>query len=318
MISEERGIGKNLFFDVVSALVGKHNTAIFNTERAVDKYNDYILRTHVVLINESYIDIKDRWTRKSRNHIVESIKGLITDSSQDVNPKFVVPFIAKSYVNYIFASNNINAVPLDTRDRRFEVLLLTAKRQPTAFYESMWLIVRNEYAAYAVRKKLLKREIKLVKQGRTAHLIDDDKRAMINANKSYVEEKIEESIENHEFIFLADIVVFELFAWYILEKVDPGLTLENIRLIFKSYCRPIYIPDKTINRQCTVDYPSLSVNKGFIAGGKSRKGLYTCRKFDSYNTIGRKLTMNNLKAQYYQNYSCVESKTSKIVNIGSV
>jgi hypothetical protein len=141
---------------------------------------------------------------------------------------------------------------------------------------------------------------------------------VINANKSYSEEKIEEAIENHEFIFLTDIVIFELFAWFILEKVDPSLTLENIRLIFKGYCRPIYIPGKNVNRQCTVNYPSLSVNKGFIAGGKSRKGLYTCREFDKYNTIGRKLTMDHLKTQYYQNYSCVESKVSKIVNIGSV
>lgn len=318
MVSEERGIGKNLFFDIVSALVGKHNTAIFNTERIVDTYNDYILRTHIVLINESYIDIKDRWTRKSRNHIVENIKGLITDSSQDVNPKFVVPFIAKSYVNYIFATNNITAVPIDTKDRRFEILILIAKRQSTAFYEIMWRIVRNEYAAYAVRKGLMKREIKLVKQGLTAHLIDDDKQLVINANKTYIEEKIEEAIENHEFIFLTDIIIFELFAWFILEKVDPGLTLENIRLIFKDYCRPVYVPNKNVNRQCTVDYPSLNMTKGFISGGKSRKGLYTCRKFDKYNTMGRKLTMDNLRAQYYQNYNCVESKLSKIVNIGSV
>ena len=318
MVSEERGIGKNLFFDIVSSIIGKHNTAVFTTERVVDTYNDYILRTHMVLVNESYIDIKDRWTRKNRNHIVEGIKGLITDSSQDVNPKFVIPFTAKSYVNYIFASNNLAAVPIDTNDRRFVILILTAKQQTTAFYHSMWNVTRREYAAYAVREGLLKREIKLVKQGLTAHALDDDKLAVIKANKSYIEEKVEESIENHEFVFLADIIVFELFAWYILEKVEPGMSLENIKSVFKYYCRPIYIQDKKINRQCTVDYPSLNLNKGFISGGKSRKGLYTCRDYDKYDTRGRKFSMDHLKAQYYQNYGCVESKVSKIVNIGSV
>jgi hypothetical protein len=295
MVSESRGVGKNLFFDIVSTMVGKHNSAVFSTEQMVDPHNDYILRNHLVLVNESYISIADKWSRKSRNQMIEDTKMLITDSAQSVNPKFIAPFLTTSYVNYIFASNNLNAVPMEENDRRFEVVVIQAKPLDQDTYNKLWAITANDHSgkllSTILRNHLLKRKITKVAKGITASKVDSHKLAVIQAGRSPIEEEIYDAIENKESVFQEDIVTFELFAWFILERVDPSTTRDFLKSLFKMITRPIRVGiGSSTSRQMNVDYPPLTIKNATIMGGKGRKSLATVRDFMSYenNTISTK------------------------------
>ena len=307
LVSEARGVGKNLFFDILSMCVGQHNSAVFNTEAVTEPHNDFILRAHLVLVNESYIDARDKWTQKSRNQLVENIKMLITDHSQQVNPKYVSPFTAKSYTNYIFASNNLAAVPIDRNDRRFEVVIIDVQPRDHEFYTKIWKMVNDEAHTFAVRQGLLAREITRVQVGMTACVVDEHKMQVIMANKSRLEEEVEQAIDGNEYVFNQDIVIFEYFAWFVLEKVDPGLSLEQVRTLFKMYCKPVYsVGVKKVPKLMTVQYPPLNTKGGFIPGGVGRKYIYTCRNHDN------PVNTDKAKDALQTNYECTETGISKV------
>jgi hypothetical protein len=320
MVSEARGVGKNMFFDIISCLIGKHNAAVFSTDQISSKHNDYILRNHLVLVNESYISAADRWSRKSRNQMIEDIKMLITDYAQSVDPKFITPFMTRSYVNYIFASNNLNAVPIEANDRRFEVLIIDAAPAKKEVYDRLWKIADNSntgklLAAY-LRQHLMERDIKLVQVGKTASEVDEDKALVIAANRSSAEESLFFAIQNNESVFKNDIITFELFAWYVLEKVDPTISLENIRGLFKTMCKPIYVASQRLNRQLTVDYPALTVKNSTIPAGRGRKGIYTCRRFAYYDDH-RDIDSGVLTNAYNINFDATRPVTRAPIAVGS-
>jgi hypothetical protein len=320
MVSEARGVGKNMFFDIISTLIGKHNAAVFSTEQIASKHNDYILRNHLVLINESYISNVDRCSMKSRHQMIEDIKMLITDYAQSVDPKFITPFMTRSYVNYIFASNNLNAVPIEENDRRFEIIIIDAKPANADVYNTLWKITENnntgKLLAAFLRDHLMKRNITKVKVGMTASVVDEHKAMVIAANRSSVEEALFFAIQEKDSVFKKDIVTFELFAWFVLEKADPTVTLENIRALFKTMCKPIYVSGQRLNRQLTVDYPMLNIKGAQLQGGRGRKGIYTCRRFAYYDDH-RDIDSKILSLDYQTNFEATKPSVREPVHISS-
>ena len=320
MVSEARGVGKNLFFDIVSTLIGKHNSAVFSTEQIASKHNDYIIRNHLVLVNESYISVQDRWSRKSRNQMIEDIKMLITDYAQSVDPKFITPFMTRSYVNYIFASNNLNAVPIEANDRRFEVIVIDAKPASAEVYDPLWKITESsntgKLLSLFIREYLLNRKITRVKVGKTASEIDDHKALVIAANRSSAEEALFFAIQHKDAIFKNDIITFELFAWYVLERVDPTMTLENIRALMRTMCKPVYVEGQRLNRQLTVDYPAITVKNSTMPAGRGRKGIYTCRRFAFYDD-NRGIDSAVLTNAYAENFEACRPLVRAPIQVGS-
>lgn len=320
MVSEARGVGKNLFFDIVSSMVGKHNAAVFSTDQIASKHNDYILRNHLVLVNESYISAIDRWSRKSRNQMIEDIKMLITDYAQSVDPKFITPFMTRSYVNYVFASNNLNAVPIEANDRRFEVVIIDAKPTTQDVYDRLWSITDNtnkgKLLTAHLREHVLKRKITRVKVGKTAAEVDDHKAMVIAAGRSSVEEAVFFAIQYKDSVFKQDIITFELFAWYILERVDPTMTLENIRALMRTMCKPIYVEGQRLNRQLTVDYPALTIKNNTMPAGRGRKGIYTCRRFAFYDD-NRGIDSKSLTSAYIENFEACRPEVRPPLQVGN-
>jgi len=321
LISEARGVGKNLFFDIMSTILGKHNTSVFTSDNILESHNDYIIRNHLVLINEAYTPSVDRWSKRSKNQSIEKIKMLITDHAQSVNPKFVPPFIAKSYVNYIFASNNLDAVPVEQGDRRFEIIIIDALPKEKSYYVPLWDITKNNYDGRLLAAEL-KRGLKGIKintmnPSYTA-AYDEQKRAVITAGLSNIETMLQTAITNNFKIFKKDVVTFELFMWFVTTFIDPTVSLEYGRSIFKTVCKPIRSKNSRKNKILMVPTPPLNIKGNFIPPSKNKKAIYTCRRFSFYQS--NILSSNEYIEQYLANYGAVnlaeneEKKEGKVLS----
>lgn len=310
MISESRGVGKNLFFDILSSIVGKHNTSVLTSDSIIESHNDYIIRNHLVLINEAYTPSVDRWSKRSKNQTIEKIKMLITDHSQHVNPKYVPPFIAKSYVNYIFASNNLDAVPVESGDRRFEIIIIDELPKEKSYYAPLWEATNNSYEgrllSAKIKQGLLSIKIKTINAAYTAQY-DAEKLAVMMAGLSNVETSIQMAINNNYRVFKQDVVIFELFMWFVVTEVDPTISLEYGRSLFKMFCRPIYFKQTRRAKQLTLSYPPLTIKGNYVPGGKGKRSIFSCRRHSYYNRKDNPISNDIMIAQYKINFDSIDN-----------
>lgn len=120
--SLEQGVGKNLLFETVSAMIGAtHATVIGQTELTGD-FNGWANRRVFV--------IGDEVSSSDRRQDADKLKGLITSTTVRINEKYQPAREVPNLMNFIFLSNHNDALFLDDHDRRFFVWEIIAARLP--------------------------------------------------------------------------------------------------------------------------------------------------------------------------------------------
>jgi len=293
LISEVRGVGKNLFFDIVKNMVGKWNTTEADVTEAVDKFCEFATKHHLVLINEANVDVRDKRGINMRRELLERLKTKITENMQTVEPKYIGRFNTRSFINYLVAGNTMDAIPVEEGDRRFHVIQINAVRKKRAYYDDLWALARspNEDAeaterAFALREVFLKREITLLFKGDAAKM-SQAKQEMIDSNKSSEQIEIDEAIMNHYSIFRSTIITRELFYWYVQRKLPGGHRLSQgaIRDLFRSNFKPIStVTLQGRAKQMLVKLPEQEINGSILPEESKRCALYTVRNHGSYDS----------------------------------
>jgi hypothetical protein len=300
LISEIRGVGKNLFFDIIKNMVGKWNTTEADVTEAVDKFCEFATKHHLVLINEANVDVRDKRGVNMRRELLERLKSKITENMQTVEPKYLGRFNTRSFVNYLVAGNTMDALPVEEGDRRFHVIQINAVKRPRQYYDDLWSLARspNEDAdasnrAFALRDYFKEREITLLFKGDTAGL-STAKQEMIDSNKSSEQIEIDEACMNYYSIFNSNIITRELFQWYIMHKVPGGHRLSQgaIRDIFRANFKTISNGSRA--RQMLVKLPEQEMNGSILPEETKKCALYTVRRHGAYETADTKF----LKAEY--------------------
>lgn len=282
LISETRGVGKNLFINIIERCIGMHNCVELSLSKLLEKHNDYPMHSHLAVVNETYDDMADGMNSKERNKAINEVKDLITNSSVSVNPKFLRITSVTSYVNYVFTSNTLSAIPMEDSDRRFEVFIGPETKMTVSEYAEMWNFSDSDIAV--IYDNLSKLDIKTITNEYSAVIIDDDKRMAINAGKDFINAAISDAIRDRQYVFMEDIVIFEQFAWYVLNHVAK-ITQAHMHALFRTYCRPVYRKTSNQGRGAKMTVPSLEF-KGddFRPGCTKIRNLHSCRKHTYYNS----------------------------------
>lgn len=300
IISESRGVGKNLFFDIVKNMVGNWNCTEADVTEAVDKYCEFALHHHLVLINEANVDVRDKRGINVRRELLERVKTKITENMQTVEPKYIGRFNARSYINYLVAGNTMDAIPVEKGDRRFHVIEISAVKQKREYYDDLWALTRSPVEdseaanrAYFLRKHFLKREITLLFKGDAAKL-SAAKQQMIDANKSAEQVELDEAIMNFYSIFKANIITRELFYWFITHKMPGGHRLSQgaIKDLFRTNFKSVDAGGRA--KQMLVKLPEQEINGSVLPEESKKCALYTIRKHGAYD----KSDIKWLKAEY--------------------
>jgi hypothetical protein len=302
IISEKRGVGKNLFLYVISDCIGKPNFIEVNSvEELFGNHVEFPIKNHLVVINEASTQLSDRYGQKSIERYMERTKDIISKKHFNVNIKYLRTSNVDFYTNFAFTSNNLHALPMEENDRRFEIFMSDNEMLTPQEYGRLWNMTAGEISL--IHGKLSEIELVTINAEYTATKVDRNKQMVIEASRSYVEVDLVDAIKNKISVFQKDIVTFELFAWFVLEnsgKVSRGYCKD----LFKKYCKPVYRKNSNRPRDPKVEIPHLEF-KGDDISYKSFKPryIYSVRNNIYYNKKGRDESVLFYKEQYDTNYA---------------
>jgi putative DNA primase/helicase len=130
----EEGAGKNLFWGAIGAIYGRHGGMI--TQRDLeDRFNEWLSAKLFVIANEVV-------TRQEMSHHVGFLKNLITEPVISVRRMYTAAVSEANHMNLVFLSNELQALKIGPRDRRYMVI-----RTPNPRREEFYAEVGAELSA---------------------------------------------------------------------------------------------------------------------------------------------------------------------------
>jgi hypothetical protein len=113
------GTGKGLFFHhVLSPLIGEEYAAMKRTEDLQEKFNGWMQHTLLAAVDEFQLD---GHSNRFGRDIVNKLKNLITEPKGTIRMMGREQQDSKLYINWIFFSNDDDAIPVQDGDRRFNI-----------------------------------------------------------------------------------------------------------------------------------------------------------------------------------------------------
>jgi hypothetical protein len=109
-----KGTGKSFFVEVFKALFNERNVSEPSKKTLLRDFNAWAGRKRIIAIHE----LKST----GRADVAEILKEKITQPSVEVNIKNVEAFTIDNFANYFTITNDEDAIPLETNERRYLVI----------------------------------------------------------------------------------------------------------------------------------------------------------------------------------------------------
>lgn len=116
-----KGAGKGIFGRWLCRLFGQHGWQITNPEHLVGKHNEHLRDCVVLFADEAF------YAGDKRHEGV--LKGLVTEDTLTIDPKFFKPFTTRNLLHIVMASNDDWVIPASADERRFFVLDVAGTHQ---------------------------------------------------------------------------------------------------------------------------------------------------------------------------------------------
>lgn len=133
----QQGIGKNLFLDVIRAMLGEaYAWETSDMERVFGRFNSALKHRFIVGLEE--VQLCDIVKHLSR------LKAYVTSHSDNIEHKGKNTQVVRSYARYILTSNESNPIKVDYDNRRFCIIESKAERQPKEYYDTLYKMLGDE------------------------------------------------------------------------------------------------------------------------------------------------------------------------------
>lgn len=113
VIQGVEGNGKSFLGDVLAYIVGEQYTHKPNAEDISNKFNDYIDRKLLIIVEEAHM--------QGRREMMDVLKPLITNPRVEIQPKGGKKRMIDNWTRWIFFTNHKDAFPIDLKNRRYAV-----------------------------------------------------------------------------------------------------------------------------------------------------------------------------------------------------
>lgn len=113
----------------------------------------------------------------------EKMKGLITEETRTINPKYGRQSVEFNACRWLLFSNHLSAIPMENGDRRIEVVVTEAMPRPTDYYMALYRALHEPTFIAAVATFLGQRDLSTFNPGAHARL-SEAKREAIQASQS--------------------------------------------------------------------------------------------------------------------------------------
>lgn len=113
------GCGKTLMANMLGWAMGEEYLHEPKAERFTEKYNGFLVGNVLAVINEV--------SMTERLDMLNMVKPMITERRQEIRMMAAEPFMADTYIRFLFTTNHTDAVIKTKNDRRFSVFFLRAQ-----------------------------------------------------------------------------------------------------------------------------------------------------------------------------------------------
>jgi hypothetical protein len=152
LMQGEQGSGKSWLGAVMARLVDKRNTMLLRTEDVGSKFNSWISRTRLAIVEELMGD--DKRTLANR------MKALVTQEDVPVELKGKDITTMPNKAAFMAFTNHLDAIKLENSDRRYMIFRSAASgKDDVAYFERLWAVLDDEAALAAIMHSLVLRQV---------------------------------------------------------------------------------------------------------------------------------------------------------------
>jgi hypothetical protein len=153
LMQGEQGCGKSALGVLLARIVDERNTMFLRTEDVGNRFNSWVLRTRLAVVEELMGD--DKRTLANR------MKALITQETVTVEMKGKDLLVTPNKAAFMAFTNHMDALRLENSDRRYLIFKTKAKGKGTApeYWNRLWAFIKSDVGASAVFHKLLTRKV---------------------------------------------------------------------------------------------------------------------------------------------------------------
>ena len=147
VIVGERGSGKDVIMEFVRACVGSSFKEIHHTKSVLGAFNGILEDALVCYFNE--VDFTG-----DKKAATGELQALITQEKQVINKKFIPRGVFDSYMNVVICTNNVHAVPVKAKARRYVCRETDSKwagpdtPEKTAYFKSIRAVPKEAVARW--------------------------------------------------------------------------------------------------------------------------------------------------------------------------
>jgi primase-polymerase (primpol)-like protein len=191
LYTPRHGVGRN-WLSYVLARVWAGVTALDVDLRALldGKFNGRLSRKVFAVVNE----IREGGSTSYSN--AERLKGLFTDETRRINPKYGREYDEFNAVRWLMFSNHEAALPLDRFDRRVYAIANPEKPREPAYYAKLYAAAADAEFIASVREELRTRDLSRFNPGMHAPLTEAKER-VIEASMSDAELEMKDVVADH-------------------------------------------------------------------------------------------------------------------------
>lgn len=219
MIATAQGVGRNWLAGVMACIWSGHVALDFDLKQSLHSgFNGQLSRKLLAVVDEINEGGKsERWEHS------EKLKSMVTASERFINQKYGLQHSEVNCCRWLLFSNHESALPLNTDDRRWNVIRNPSEPRGAEYYERLYRLHSNKQFLAAVREFLLRRDISRFNPGARATL-NEAKQAVIATGYSMEDENAMELVTSYP----SDLITNE-YLFLQIYGIDPALCVDASR-----------------------------------------------------------------------------------------
>lgn len=163
-IAKNFGMGRNWLASVLSRVWGGAVAANLDLVALLGNgFNGRLSRKVLAIVDEIREGGRDSQWEHS-----EKLKSVITEETRLINPKYGRQSMEYNACRWLMFSNHVSAIPLETGDRRFEVVCTDAMPRDAAYYTRLYNALQDKVFIAAVAQFFLTRDLSRFNPGAIA------------------------------------------------------------------------------------------------------------------------------------------------------
>lgn len=130
-----QGTGKSSGWDVLVSIYGGY-AKVINQRALEDKFNSDWTDSALFILAEEVVARSEMW------HVKNELKDMVTGKKVRINTKNLAAYTQKNQMNFVFLSNEMQPLPLESDDRR-HLVVWTPTKLSEGFYDALFQEIDN-------------------------------------------------------------------------------------------------------------------------------------------------------------------------------